>query len=66
MLSASGDLVNEVLNTDDSVLSKFFLDDFVVDERDSLFVNFTSTSLVDELSDGLAIGVSTVKRFTYP
>jgi hypothetical protein len=71
--SASGDLVDEVLDTwplgtgrhvkdsaltDDAELAELLLDDGVVGDGDSLTVNLGVTSLVDELSDSLEVDLS--------
>lgn len=50
--SAGGDLVNEVLNTGDSVFAELSRDNRVVGEWDSASVHLTVSSLVDELGDG--------------
>jgi len=50
--SAGGNLVNEVLNAGDSVLSELVSDDRVIGEWDSASVHLTITSLVDELRNG--------------
>lgn len=45
------DLVDEVLNTDDTVLAENLLDELVVGQRDALLVDFEVSALVDELAD---------------
>jgi hypothetical protein len=50
----SPDLVNQVLNTHDSVLSQNLLNNCVTGQRNSLLVNLSITSLQDKLSDGLS------------
>lgn len=45
-------LVDQVLDGNNTVLSKRLLDDSVVIDRDSLLVDLGVTTLVDELSDG--------------
>lgn len=51
-----GDLVNEVLNRDDTVLAERLLNDGVVGDGDPLAVDLGVTALVDELTDGLEVG----------
>jgi hypothetical protein len=64
--TASDNFVDQVFNTDDSVLAEFFLDNFVVGNGNSASVNLTISSLVDEVSDGLSrwITISNV-RFNF-
>lgn len=53
------DLVDEILHADNAVLAKVLLDDGVVGERDALLLAGLGVSaLVDELTDGLEVGVS--------
>lgn len=52
------DLVDEILDTDNSVLAKSVLNDLVVRQSDSLLVNLAVTTLVDELADGLEVRVT--------
>lgn len=52
------DLVDEILNADNAVLAKVLLDDLVVRERETLAVDLAVTTLVDELTDGLEVGVT--------
>ena len=54
MWTDSPDLVNQVLNTHDSVLSQNLLNNCVTGQRNSLLVNLSITSLQDKLSDGLS------------
>jgi hypothetical protein len=56
--TSSGDLVNEVLDGDDAELAEGLLDDLVGRERDTLLVDLTVTTLVDELADGLEVGLT--------
>ncbi len=56
--SASGDLVDDVLNAVDSELSEDSLDDGVVGKWDSSSVNLSVSSLVDDLVDVLSRWVS--------
>ena len=46
------DFVDEIFNAVDTLLGKFTSDDGVIRKRKSASVNFTVTSLVDELGDG--------------
>ena len=46
------------LNANDSVLSKVLLDDGVGAEGDPLLVDLAVSALVDELADGLEVGLS--------
>jgi len=52
-MTAGVDFVDQVFNADDTVLVEFTLDDAVVSEGDSLSVDFTETSLVKEVRNGL-------------
>lgn len=52
------DLVDQVLNALDAVLAKSSLNDRVVVEGNALAVNLGVTALVDELADGLQVGVA--------
>ena len=52
--AAGGDLVDKVFDADDVLLLQDALDGEVGAQRDSLSVDLTETSLVDELGDGLA------------
>lgn len=54
----SVDLVDQVLNGLDTVLTQSTLDDLVVRQGDSLGVDLTVTSLVDQLSDGSQVRVT--------
>lgn len=56
--SDSVDLVDQVFNTDDAVLAKVVLNQLVVGQSDSLLVDLSISSLVDELTDGLEVGVA--------
>ena len=46
--------VNQIFNTGDSMFSQNLLNNGVGSEWDSLFVDFTITSLKDEFSDGFS------------
>ena len=50
--------MDEILNTEDVVLSEALLDDLVVGERNALLVDFAVATLVDELTDGLQVGLA--------
>ena len=50
--------MNKVLNAEDVVLLQRGLDDAVVRERDALLVDLAVTSLVDQFTDRLEIGLA--------
>lgn len=52
------DLVDQILHADDAVLAEVLLDDLVVGEGDTLLVDLAVTALVQELTDGLQVGVT--------
>lgn len=52
------DLVNQVLHTDNAVLAQVGLDDRVVGESNALLVDLSVSTLVDELTNRLQVGVS--------
>lgn len=52
------DLVDQVLHADDAILAKVVLDQLVVGQGNSLFVDLSISSLVDELTDGLEVGIT--------
>jgi hypothetical protein len=54
----SVDLVDEILHADDAVLAEVLLDDGVVGEGNALLVDLAVSTLVDELLDGLQVGVT--------
>ena len=54
----SEDLVDQVFHAYDAVLAEVLLDDGVVGKSDALLVDLTVTTLVDELTDGLEVGVT--------
>jgi len=56
--SSGEDLVDQILDGDDSVFSEVFLNEGVVGERDSLSMDLSVTSLVDEFSNGLQVWLS--------
>lgn len=58
-VGANGDnLVDQVLDGGDTVLAKSLLNDGVLRQSNSLLVDLTVTSLVDQLSDGSSRGVT--------
>lgn len=52
------DLVDEILKADDAVLAEVLLNDGVVGKSDALLVDLAVSTLVDELLDGLEVGVT--------
>jgi hypothetical protein len=52
------DLVDEVLDADDAELAEVLLNEVVVGDRQALLVDLSVTTLVDELTDGLQVGVT--------
>lgn len=52
------DLVDEILHADNAVLAEVLLDDGVVGKSDTLLVDLSVSTLVDELLDGLQVGVT--------
>lgn len=56
--SAGDQLVDQVLDTDEAVLAQSLLDDRVVVQGDPLSGDLGVTSLVDELLDGLEVGLT--------
>ena len=54
----SEDLVDQVFHAYDAVLAEVLLDDGVVGKSDALLVDLTVTTLVDELTDSLEVGVT--------
>jgi len=54
----SGDLVNDIFNAQDVVLSEVLFNDKIGSDGDSVSFNLQETSLVNQLSDGLEVGVS--------
>jgi len=49
--TAGGDFVDQIFETDETLLAEVVFDDFVVDQWESLSVGFAVTSLVDQFSD---------------
>jgi hypothetical protein len=54
----SVDLVDEVLDADNAELAEVLLDELVVSDGKALLVDLSVTALVDELTDGLQVGVT--------
>lgn len=59
----SVDFMNEILYADDAILAQLLFNDGVVSNGNALFVHFTITTLVDQLTHTLQIWVSTNKSF---
>lgn len=56
------DLVDQIFKRSDAVLSKAVLNESVVGKRDSLLVDFTISSLVNEFLDCFSGRISTIKK----
>ena len=56
--SDSIDLVDQILHTDDTVLAETTLNNGVVGKSNTLLLDLSVSALVDELTDGLQVGVS--------
>jgi len=54
----SVDFVDQVFNTDDVELTEGLLDDFIAGDGDSLLVDLTETSLVNQIGDGVSGGIT--------
>merc|ERR1719492_243276 len=52
------DFMDQILNTDDSKLTKFLLNDGIVSNGHSLFVDLGMATFVDELTHTLKIGIT--------
>ena len=52
------DLVNEILHADNAVLAEVLLNDGVVSQGNALLVDLSVSTLVDQLLDGLQVGVA--------
>ena len=50
--------MDQILHADNAVFAKVSLDEGVVGERNALFVDLSVPALVDELTDGLQVGIS--------
>ena len=51
-------LMDQVLHTDNTVLAQVVLDDLVVGERDALLFDLAISTLVDQLTHSLEIGIA--------
>jgi hypothetical protein len=51
-------LVDKIFNTDDVVLTQRLFNDSVIRDRDTLLVDLGITTLVDQTTDGLHVGVT--------
>jgi len=58
VLSDSDNLMNQILNADNSVLSESLLNDRVLRDGNALTSNLSETTLVDQFLDGLEVGLS--------
>ena len=58
MGTASEDLVDEVLNADESLLAELLLNDEVIDDGNALVVDLSVSALVDKSADSLQRGVA--------
>lgn len=58
VLADGENLVDQILNADDAGLGKLLLDDLVVGKGDALTGDLAETTLVDQLADGLEVGVT--------
>lgn len=58
VLADGGDLVDQVLNTDDVVVAQSALNQLVVGDWDTLLVDLGETTLVDHVVDGLVVWVT--------
>jgi len=54
----SVNLVDQIFHTDDTVFAEVLLDEGVVSQGNALLVDLSVTTLVDELADGLQVGVT--------
>ena len=52
------DLVDQVFHADNAVLAEVLLNDLVVGKSNALLVDLSVATLVDELTDGLEVGVT--------
>lgn len=58
-VGANGEnFVDQVLHAHDAILAQVVLDELVVGKSNSLLVDLAITALVDELSDGLEVGIT--------
>lgn len=56
--SDSVDLVDQVFQADNAVLAKVVLDELIVGKGNPLLIDLSVSALIDELSDGLEVGVA--------
>jgi hypothetical protein len=52
------DLMDQILNADNAIFAQVVLDKLVVGKSDTLLVDLSVAALVNELADGLEVGVS--------
>lgn len=52
------DLVDQIFHADNAILAEVLLDDGVIGESNTLLLDLTVSSLVDEFTDGLQVGVT--------
>ena len=55
----SEDLVHEILNREDVVLAESLFNNLVVGEGNTLLVDLAVAALVDQLANGLQVGLAT-------
>lgn len=60
--ASSEDFVYKVLDGEDVVLAQRFLDHLVVGQGNSLLVDLSVTTLVDELTNRLKVGLATWRK----
>merc|ERR1712180_122208 len=58
ILTYCENLVDQILNTDDPTGSQYLFNNFIVTDGNALVVHLCKSSLVDQLSDGLQVGVT--------
>jgi len=56
--SACVNLMNEIFNTDDVLITKYLFNHTVISDRDTLAINLSKSSLVNEVLDGFEVRVS--------
>ena len=56
------DLMDEILNADDTILAQLLLNDWIVSDGNTLFVDFAMATLVDQLSHTLQIWVPKIQN----
>jgi len=52
------DFIDQVFSTDDFVLSESSFNDFIAGNGDSLLIDLTITSLIDQIGEGMSGGIS--------